>query len=166
MGVDPGLATTGYSFIKKSRLKKKKPQVIDWGCIKTEPGLPAGERLKIINNELNKLIKKHNPQVLAVENLYFFKNLKTAMPVSQAKGVILFTAAKKKIPVYEFSPLQVKMKITGYGRAEKDEVQKKIQRLLNLKKLPKEKKIDNAKDDAIDALGIALCCIKTKRLIS
>ncbi len=85
-----------------------------------------------------------------MENIYFFKNLKTAMPVSQAKGVILFTAAKKKIPVYEFTPLQVKMTVVGYGRADKKQVQKMIEILLNLEKPIKS-------DDAADALGVALC---------
>jgi crossover junction endodeoxyribonuclease RuvC len=177
IGIDPGTATTGYSIIEKtdsgkikfcpdrsSKNKEKKQgegisnwvKAIDYGCILTSPDLSAGERLRIINNELNKLIKKHNPKVLAVESVYFFKNLKTAMPVSQAKGVILLTAAKKKIPVYEFTPLQVKMTITGYGRAEKKQVQKMIQTLFNLEKKPKDK--NKRKDDATDALGIAFCC--------
>ncbi len=151
LGIDPGTATTGFGVIKKT----KKIKVIDYGCIITSPDLSAGERLKIINNELNKLIKKYKPEVLAVESLYFFKNLKTAMPVSQAKGVILLTAAKKKIPVYEFTPLQMKMTITGYGKAEKKQVQKMIQTLLNLEEKPKDK--NKRKDDATDALGIALC---------
>ena len=119
IGIDPGTATTGFAIIKKTKGTKNKLETIDYGCIKTCPDFSPGERLKKINNELNKLIKKYKPSVLAVENIYFFKNLKTAMPVSQAKGVILLTAAKKKIPVYEFTPLQVKMAITGYGRAEK-----------------------------------------------
>ena len=173
LGIDPGTATTGYGIIKissrrkklnKSGRKRQKPIAIDWGCIKTDSGLPPGDRLKKINKELNKLIKKHNPTILAVENLYFFKNLKTAIPVSQAKGVILLTAARKKIPVYELTPLQVKMKITGYGRAKKEEVQRKIQYLLDLKK--SNKKITKARDDAIDALGVALCYAKIKKLTS
>ena len=86
-----------------------------------------------------------------MENVYFFKNLKTAIPVSQAKGVILLTAAKKRIPVFEFTPLQVKMTITGYGRAEKKQVQEMIKILLRLDKIP-------SPDDAADALGIAICC--------
>lgn len=146
IGIDPGTATTGFGVIKKT----KKIKVIDYGCITTSPDLSSGERLKKINNELNKIIKKHKPKVLAVENVYFFKNLKTAMPVSQAKGVVLLTAAKKKIPVYEFTPLQVKMTVAGYGRAEKKQVQKMIKVLLNMKEAPKA-------DDAADALGIAIC---------
>jgi len=163
IGIDPGTATTGWGIIKKPQTKKGEIKTIDYGCITTKPDLSDGERLKILNNELNKLIKKHRPKVLAVENIYFFKNLKTAMPVSQAKGVILLTAAKKKIPVYEFTPLQVKMAITGYGKAEKKQVQKMISVLLNLEKIPKfaNKKLV---DDAADALGIALCYIfKTEK---
>jgi len=149
MGIDPGIAKLGYAFIE---IKKKggKLKTIDYGCIITDSNLFAGDRLKKINSELNKLIKKHKPNIMAVESVYFFKNLKTAMPVSQAKGVILFTAAKKKIPVFEFTPLQVKMTITGYGKAEKKQVQKMVKVLLNLKEVPKA-------DDAADALGIALC---------
>ena len=156
LGIDPGTATTGYSVIEKTSSKRIKVKAVDYGCITTSSDLPPGERLKIINNELNKLIKKHKPKVLAVESLYFFKNLKTAMPVSQAKGVILLTAAKKKIPVYEFTPLQVKMAITGYGKAEKKQVQEMIKILFNLEKKPKDK--NKRKDDATDALGIAFCC--------
>ena len=163
IGIDPGIATTGFGIIRK--IKDKKAEVIDYGCILTTPELCPVDRLKIINNELSKLIKKHQPEVMAVEKLFFFKNLKTAMPVSQAKGVILLTAAKKKIPVYEFTPLQMKMAITGYGRAEKKQVQRMIQVMLNLEEKPKDK--NKRKDDATDALGIALCyTIKSKIQIS
>lgn len=163
LGIDPGLATVGFGVIKK--VKNEKAEVIDYGCILTTPDLCPGDRLKIINNELSKLIKKHQPQVMAVENLFFFKNLKTVMPVSQAKGVILLAAAKKKIPVYEFTPLQMKMAITGYGRAEKKQVQRMIQTMLNLEEKPKDK--NKRKDDATDALGIALCyTIKSKIQLS
>jgi len=152
LGIDPGTATMGFGIIKKTKTAVK---VLDYGCITTTPDLCPGDRLKIISNELNRLIQKHQPKVMAVENLFFFKNLKTAMPVSQAKGVILLTAAKKKIPVYEFTPLQVKMAITGYGKAEKNQVQKMIQTLLNLEKEPKDK--NKRKDDAFDALSVAFC---------
>lgn len=153
LGIDPGTAITGYGIIKTRDLKQKVKnglECLGYGCIQTSPSLTAGERLKKINNELNKIIKKYKPAILAVENIYFFKNLKTAMPVSQAKGVILLTAAKKNIPVYEFTPLQVKMVITGYGRAEKEQVQKMIKILLNLREIPRP-------DDAADALGVAVC---------
>ena len=169
IGIDPGTATTGYSIIEEIDKKKEKKgrsggkgddfswiKVIDYGCIITDSFLPDGQRLKIINNELNKLIKKHKPDVLAVESLYFFKNLKTAIPVSQAKGVILLTAAKKRMPVYEFTPLQMKMAITGYGKAEKKQVQEMIKVIFGLEGKPKDK--NKRKDDATDALGIAFCC--------
>ncbi len=152
LGIDPGTATTGYGIIKAKNLKqraKNNLKCLSYGCIKTSPEFSDGERLKKINWELNKIIREYKPKVLAVESIFFFKNLKTAMPVSQAKGVILFTAAKKKIPVYEFTPLQVKMAITGYGRAEKKEIQKAIKSILNLKEIPKP-------DDAADALAIAV----------
>jgi len=155
LGIDPGLANTGFGVVSKTRNRKSKTQnrlkCLGYGLIKTNPSLSPAERLKKINNELNKLIKKYQPKVLAVENVYFFKNLKTVIPVSQAKGVILFTAAKKKIPVYEFTPLQVKIVITGFGRAEKKQIQRMIKVLLNLKEVPEP-------DDAADALGIAVCC--------
>lgn len=148
IGIDPGTAKVGYGIIKTS---KKSLRCLGYGLIQTSPDLPSADRLKKINNELNKLIKKYRPEALAVENVYFFKNLKTALPVSQAKGVILLTAAKKNLPVYEFTPLQIKMAMTGYGRAEKIQIQKIVQTLLNLKEMPKP-------DDAADALGIAICC--------
>ena len=146
LGIDPGTATTGYGVIKKT---KRNLKCLTWGTIETNPSLSNGERLKNLQNQLNKLIKKYKPKLLTVEKIYFFKNIKTAIPVAQAKGTILLTAAKKKIPIFEFTPLQVKTAITGYGRADKKQVQKMIKRLLNLKKLPK--------DDAADALGVAIC---------
>ena len=156
MGIDPGVAKLGYAFIEIKK-KRRKLKTIDYGCITTNPDLTDGQRLRILNNELNKLIRKHKPNILAVENLYFFKNFKTAMPVSQAKGVILLAAAKKKIPVYEFTPLEVKMTISGYGRASKKQIQKMVKYLLNLKKPFKS-------DDEADALGIAICgSLKIKR---
>lgn len=147
IGIDPGLASTGWGIVKKGR----KDECLGYGVIPTKPCLLIAERLKRINNGLNKLIRKYQPEVLAVENVYFFKNLKTAMPVSQAKGVVLLTAAKKKLPVYEFTPLQVKMAIAGYGRAEKKQMQRMIKELLDLEELPRP-------DDAADALSVAICC--------
>jgi len=154
LGIDPGVAKVGYGVVRKIQNPKSKTQnrlkCLGYGLIQTNPGSPAAERLKKINNNLNKIIKKYKPEALAVENIYFFKNSKTAMSVSQAKGVILLTAAKKKIPVYEFTPLQVKMTVVGYGRAKKKQVQKMIKVLLNLKEIPRP-------DDAADALGVAIC---------
>jgi len=158
LGIDPGTANTGYGIIKKLKIGKKSGRLalkcLGYGVIKTTPEFSSAERLEKINKELNKLIRKHKPRVLAVENVYFFKNLKTAIPVSQAKGVILFTAAKKKIPIYEFAPLQIKKALANYGWAEKKAVQKKIKTLLKLKEVPRP-------DDAADALAAAVCYART-----
>ena len=148
LGVDPGLATTGFGVVKKE--KNRKFTSVAYGCILTEPHCCPGDRLKKIADELEKIIKKYSPSLIAIENIYFFKNLKTAMPVSQARGVILLTAARKKIPVCDITPLQMKMAIVGYGRADKKQVQRMVKELLELKKPIKS-------DDAADALGIAIC---------
>ncbi len=148
LGIDPGTANTGYGLIEKSQEGIK---FLACGCIKTFPDRSPQDRLNEIFNELNKLIKKYKPDILSVEKLFFFKNVKTAIPVSQAKGIILLVAAKKKIPIYEFTPLEVKMIITGYGRAQKKQVQEVIKRLLDLEKAP-------SPDDAADALGVAISC--------
>jgi crossover junction endodeoxyribonuclease RuvC len=150
IGIDPGTATTGYGVIEVLGNTKKQIKMMAYGCIQTKPSSVMGDRLNIIHKELSVLIKTHGPEIMAVESLYFFRNLKTALPVSQAKGVILFTAAKNKIPVYEFTPLQVKFTITGYGKAEKEKVQEEIKKILRLKEIPKP-------DDAADALGVAIC---------
>lgn len=155
LGVDPGTATTGYGVILAKSLNSKNKdnfKCLTYGSIKTSPEMAMPQRLKKINNELAKILKTHQPAIMAVESLYFFKNLKTAIPVSQAKGVILMTAAKKNIPVYEFTPPQVKMLIAGSGKAEKTQVQKKIQSIFGLSDLRRS-------DDAADALAIALTYI-------
>ena len=148
LGIDPGTATTGYGVIEKT---KNEIKCVDYGCILTSKEFSDAERLKDINQQLNKVINEYKPDAMSIENVYFFKNLKTAMPVSQAKGVILFTAAKKKLPIYEFTPLQIKMAMVGYGRAEKKQVQQMVKLLLNIKELPRP-------DDAADALAVAICC--------
>ncbi len=145
LGIDPGTASTGYGVIKKS----KTLECLGYNVIHTSPKMNPGDRLKIINNELSKIIKEYKPDILAIENIYFFRNLKTAMPVSQAKGVVLLTAAKKNLPVWEFSPPQIKLAVTGNGRADKKEVQRKIKEILKLKEIPKP-------DDAADALAVAV----------
>ncbi len=157
LGIDPGIATTGFAILKKGE-KNHQPKVIDFGCIITGSSSLTGERLVKIYDEVSSLIKKHSPQLISVESLYFFKNLKTALPVSQAKGVVLLAAAKKGIPVLEFTPLQVKMTVVGYGRAEKKQVQEMIKQLTDLGSFDLKEKSRN-KDDATDALGIALCAL-------
>jgi crossover junction endodeoxyribonuclease RuvC len=154
LGIDPGLATIGYGVIKKGKKINGKPSLkcLDCGLIETSPLFNQPKRLQKINNHLSKLIKKYRPDFLAMENVYFFKNLKTALPVSRAEGVILLTAAKNKLPVFTFTPLQIKLTITGFGHSDKKILQQKIKRMLKLKKLPKT-------PDAYDALGVALTFI-------
>jgi len=156
LGIDPGSVVTGYAIIKKQNNKNPCLEVIDFGCIITEKFATTGERLKKIHKEITKLIEKHKPEIVAVETLFFFKNLKTIMPVSQTKGVILLAAAEKKLPVCEFTPLQMKMAIAGYGRAEKKQVQEMIKKTVDVSCFDL-KKNNRKKDDAFDALGIAIC---------
>lgn len=147
IGIDPGTAIIGYGVINSGR----KLEVIDYGCIKTSIDLSTAERLEKLHKELEALIRKHKPEIVAVEDIFFFKNLKTAIKVSQARGVILLTIAQNKIPVAEYTPLQIKQAVACYGRAEKIQVQKMVKTLLNLKEIPRP-------DDAADALAVAICC--------
>lgn len=156
LGIDPGSAIVGYGIIKTSSNQKNGLEVVDFGCIITDKFATTGERLKKVNKEVTNLIEKHKPNVMSIENLFFFKNLKTVMPVSQTKGVILLAAENKKLPVMEFTPLQVKMAIAGYGRAEKKQVQEMIKKVVCLDKFDL-KKNHRKKDDAYDALGVAIC---------
>lgn len=154
LGVDPGSVIVGYSILKKN--KDRSLEVIDFGCIITDKFATTGERLKSIHKNITKIIDRYKPDVMSIERLFFFKNLKTAMPVSQTKGVILLAAADKKLPVLEFTPLQVKMAIVGYGRAEKKQVEEMIKKSVCLDKFD-FKKNNRKKDDAFDALGLAIC---------
>jgi crossover junction endodeoxyribonuclease RuvC len=148
LGIDPGTATTGYGVIKKG--KNQALSCLDYGLISTSPKLDPEQRLKKLYLELNQLISKYRPRLLAVEKIYFFKNLKTALPISEAKGVILLAAANKKIKIREFTPLQIKTALVGYGRAQKWQIQRMIQSILKLKEIPRP-------DDAADALALAIC---------
>jgi len=155
LGIDPGVATTGYAFIKEGA-----PfcQIFDFGIITTSAKQPFPERLKYIHKSLSKLIKKFKPAVIVVEQLYFCKNVKTALMVGQARGVILLTAILNKLPLYEFTPLQVKQAVCGYGKATKPQIQSMVKALLGLKKIPKP-------DDAADALAIALTYLQSKNFL-
>jgi len=148
LGIDPGTAIIGYGIIEKLSDKLK---VIEYGCITTKTEYSTAERLDQLDQELIKLIKKHKPDKMAVEDIFFFKNLKTVIKVSQARGVILMRGARIKIPIFEYTPLQVKQAVTSYGRADKKQVQEMVKLLLKLKEIPKP-------DDAADALAIAICC--------
>lgn len=147
LGIDPGTAATGYGIIRQqSELK-----AVGYGCIKTSQKLSTAERLKKTHQGIAKLIKKHKPDIIAIEDIFFFKNLKTVIKVSQARGAALLSASQMKIKVAEYTPLQVKQAVTSYGRADKAQVQKMVKILLRLKEIPKP-------DDAADALAVAICC--------
>lgn len=148
LGVDPGLARVGWAVIDQNH-KDKTISAIAFDCFETEKEVETSKRLAQIYDQMMMLIRVHKPDVLAIEQLFFAINAKTAFAVSQARGVILLAGAKKRIPNYVYTPLQVKLMITGYGRAEKDEVGKKIKKLLNLRKIPKL-------DDTADALAVAI----------
>jgi crossover junction endodeoxyribonuclease RuvC len=151
LGIDPGTATTGFGVIEYKKKNKKQIVCLDYGIIQTSPKQTVGERLIQLNFDLNEIIKKYKPEMAAVESLFFFKNLKTAMPVSQARGVILYTLSKKNVPFIDITPQQAKTSVTGYGKATKNQVQKMVQNLLCLEEMPKP-------DDAADALALAICC--------
>ena len=147
LGIDPGTATTGFGIIS---YVKNQPALIDFGVVSTDKKLTDAERLEILAHDIHQLIKKYKPEAVGIEKLFFTNNQKTVMTVSQARGVVLLTAQKNKLPIFEFTPLQVKNFICGYGKAEKKQVQYIVQKTFNLKSVPKP-------DDAADALAIALC---------
>jgi len=156
LGVDPGIATTGYGIISKNQISNK-VSLINFGYISTFSNQSFVERLEKIYQELNKIIKKYKPTIIAVEKIFFCKNVKTALHVGQARGVILLTAIQNKIPLFEFTPLEIKQAITSYGQADKKQIQKMVQFLLKLKSLPQP-------DDAADALACALTCLNSMKI--
>lgn len=147
LGLDPGTATVGYALLQKERNELK---VIAYGCVRTRPGKSPGERLGVIENELGKIIRKYKPGEAAIEKLFFLNNIKTAMAVSEARGVMLLTLANLKLPTFEYTPLQVKISVASYGKAPKLQIQRMVKTILKLKQLPQP-------DDAADALAIAIC---------
>lgn len=152
LGIDPGVATTGFALLEQ---KNQRLRVLDYGCIITKKNTSFPLRLKQIYQELSRIIKKYRPSIVAVEEVFFYKNTKTALAVGHAKGVIILAAALANAEVKVFTPLQVKQMAVGYGRADKKQVQKIIQQHLGLKELPRP-------DDAADALAIAYCCSAMK----
>jgi crossover junction endodeoxyribonuclease RuvC len=152
LGIDPGTATTGYGVIEiiKKGVRSKTLVCIGHGCIETKCSEEFSKRLIIVSNELKKIIKEFNPDYASIEKLFFFQNFKTAMRVSQAIGVMFLTLEQMKVPVFEFTPLEVKKTLTDNGRAKKPEVEKKVKKLLKLKD-----KI--SRDDTADALAVAIC---------
>ncbi len=147
LGIDPGYATLGWGIIEQ---KASSFIPIAYGAILTKAGEPMEKRLQIIYNGLCDLIDEHQPNGMSVEELFFNTNSKTAIMVSQARGVILLAAAEKNVPLYEYTPLQIKQALVGYGRADKNQVQQMVKRILSLETIPKP-------DDTADALAAAVC---------
>ena len=147
LGIDPGIATIGFGIVEAHRSQCR---VIQYGVLSTPAGLPLSHRLTMIYEDMQELIHTFHPDEMAVEELFFNTNITTGISVAEARGVILLAAKKKNVPIFEYTPLQVKQAVVGYGRAEKKQVQLMTKTILNLEKMPKL-------DDTSDALAIAVC---------
>ena len=155
LGIDPGTATLGWGIIKRTEEVAYKVEA--YGCIRTDKSTPFSRRLEEIHKQLGKIIKKYRPDIAAIEQLFFAKNIKTAITVGEARGVAILAAVAANLAVAEYTPLQVKQSLVGYGRAEKKQMQKMLKVLLGLKDIPRP-------DDAADALAIALCHLNSERM--
>lgn len=153
MGIDPGTAMCGYGLVSRDGSIVR---MVDYGCIQTSSAQPLPERLLLIHGAVSDLLATHRPTWIGVERLFFNKNVQTAFAVGQARGVILLAAAQHEVPVLEFGPHEVKMAVTGYGRAQKDQVQRMVQAVLGMAVLPRP-------DDAADALAVAICAAHSAR---
>jgi crossover junction endodeoxyribonuclease RuvC len=154
LGIDPGTAITGYGLVKG---ESDVLTLVTHGAITTPSDWPLPERLQRIYQELTALIEDGQPTAVAVEELFFSKNVRTALSVGQARGVALLAAANAGLPIHEYTPLQVKQAIAGYGRATKDQVQQMVRMLLGLDSVPQP-------DDAADAIAVAICHIHSAKL--
>lgn len=152
LGIDPGIEKLGYAFLEKN---KKTIDIIEYGLITTQSGSEKIERIKKIKTELIKLIKKHHPEIMGFEKILFFKNKKTVIEIAQIIGLLISIAVDENLKIAEFSPPEIKMAITGYGRADKLNIKKMLQLSFKLK--------DNCEDDVYDALAIALTTAKTNK---
>ena len=147
IGLDPGLATTGYALV---RGQGERLEAVDYGVIRTPPRVPLPDRLLMLHDQLDELLQRYGPAVAGVEELFFSANAQTAMLVGQARGVLLVTLAQAGIDIAEYKPMQIKQAVTGYGGADKLQVQEMVRMLLGLDELPRP-------DDAADALAICIC---------
>lgn len=154
IGIDPGTATTGYGVVEKVG---SSPRMLDFGAITTSPRKSPPARLLDIYDRINEILEQYQPDVVVMERLFFAKNQTTAIAVSKACGVIQFAAAQRGIPVVEYTPMEVKQAVVGYGGAEKQQVQYMIQRILGLRDVPKP-------DDAADALALCVCHAHSEKL--
>lgn len=147
LGIDPGYAIVGYGVLEYNKNRFK---ILDYGAITTDAGTPFDVRLEAIYNGIERIIETFHPDAMGIEKLFFNTNQKTVIDVAQARGVIMLAAKRNSVKAFEYTPLQVKMAVTGYGRAEKKQVQEMTRILLDLEKIPKP-------DDTADALAIAVC---------
>ena len=154
LGIDPGLAIVGYSVLD---IEKEDNILVSSGSIQTDKSKSDAERLLEIMIDMQTIIDKYKPNVASVEKLFYFKNQKTIIPVAEARGVILAILQRNNIKIAEFTPIEVKQMITGYGRATKDEVAKIVQMTIKYNKLPKL-------DDTLDSIAIALCYSRTNMI--
>jgi crossover junction endodeoxyribonuclease RuvC len=155
LGLDPGIAITGYGLVEES--PEGDLRCIAYGTVTTPAGQPTPSRLLSIDRELGALIGKYEPDVVAVEELFFARNVTTALTVGQARGVAILSAARAGVPVREYKPMQVKQAVTGYGQAPKTQVQEMVRLLLHLDHVPRP-------DDAADAVAVAVCHVHNVRL--
>lgn len=155
LGIDPGTAIMGFGFVSGDG---RALSALEFGVLTTEKGTPPAERLRLLYDGLNALIAAHKPEAVAVEELFFSTNARTAIAVGQARGVALLAAAQAHVPVFEYTPLQVKSAVTGYGKASKEQVQLMTTTLLGLRAVPRP-------DDAADALAVAICHVHSARFV-
>jgi crossover junction endodeoxyribonuclease RuvC len=146
LGIDPGFARVGWAVLEN---RKSKLEVRNYGCIETSKNTASQKRLVDVYKQVCALISKYEPDSLAIEELFFTNNAKTAFKVGEARGVIILAGAMREIPVYSYTPLQIKIAVTGYGQADKTQVGKMVKAILKLEKLPKL-------DDTVDAIAVAL----------
>lgn len=156
LGIDPGTATTGWGIIE---VGGGNIIPVAYGHISTSPKQTTAQRLYEVAHDLKIIIKKYKPVEAGIEDIFFFKNIKTVVKVSQSRGAMLLILQQKKIKISEYTPLQIKQALTGYGRAEKKQIQIMVKNILNLEKIPKP-------DDTADALAVAICHFNSRVLIN
>lgn len=154
LGIDPGTGRLGFGVIEI--IQTNKPVLVDAGVITTKAHQPDSERMEIIFDELTAVIADTQPEIMVVEKLFFAQNVTTALSVAQARGVVLLCGQQKGLTIFEYTPLQIKMALTGYGRAEKKQMQEMVRVILGLKETPQP-------DDCADALAAALCHMQSMR---
>lgn len=155
LGIDPGTAILGYGVVRGDR----DPEAVAYGVIRTESTLSPEKRLQRLYDAVSRLIAEHLPDAVAVEQLFFSKNVTTALPVMQARGVVLLAAANADVPISEYRPIEVKQAIAGYGRADKAQMQEMVRILLRLDAIPYP-------DDAADALAVAICHVHSQQFLA